>query len=111
MKAKKTIKSISGGSTIHSYSPSTDERLKFAYVDLMEDYPESGYAVNQNQIEGIFVTEGTVQVTIDDKKLTCKAGDVVYFEEGQCYTVSGKGKIIVAIAPASGGKTEIVEKG
>lgn len=110
MKATKTTRDISGGSKVDIYSKSEDKRLYFAVVYSESDYPEKGVAINRNQTEGIFVIEGELTITVNDEEIRCVRGDVVYFEEGKEYTVSGKGTAVVAITPAEGGQTEIVNK-
>lgn len=109
MKAKKETKPISGGAEVDVYTPSDCKRLNFALVRMDgQRYPQEGFAVNRDQVEGVMVVEGEFTITVDDEEMKCKPYDVVYFEEGKSYTVEGKGKVVVAISPADKGKTDII---
>ncbi len=111
MKANKIKKKISGGGEVDIYSSSKCKRVSFALVRMNgERYPEEGFAVNRDQVEGVMVIEGEFTFNIDGKEFKCKSGDVVYFEEGKKYFVNGTGKAVVAISPAKGGKTEILNE-
>ncbi|MBN1263362.1 MAG: hypothetical protein JW991_03310 [Candidatus Pacebacteria bacterium] len=109
MKPVQTRK-ISGGSQINAYPSNRDGRLKFVVVTLNYSYPEKGVAINQGRVEGVFVLEGSLKITLNGVVHNCPQGEVLYFEEGDKYAVAGRGKAIVAISPANKGET-IVQEG
>lgn len=108
MKIPFSFTTISGGSRVKTYRSSNDKRLYFALVDICGTYPARGVAVNRQQTEGIYLIKGELKIVVDGRVGKYQAGDVVYFEEGGRYTVTGHAQVLVAISPATGGKTEIV---
>ncbi|MBP9750262.1 MAG: cupin domain-containing protein [Candidatus Peribacteraceae bacterium] len=89
---------IPGGKcTLYDSCPTN--RLSVATIVQDGRYPEEGQRVNARCTEAILVLEGELTVTLDEKPVILKPGDLVYITPKTPYSVEGKGKAVVMIEP------------
>ena len=104
-------KTLSDGRIVTIYPASNDKRIYFAHIVMNgERYPAKGVAVNYKQTEAIYVIKGKFNIAYGGEILTLEDNDIIYFEEKEKYSLTGTGEIIVAVTPAKGGTTKVIDK-
>jgi mannose-6-phosphate isomerase-like protein (cupin superfamily) len=93
----KTYDIPGGRCTLYDDCPT--RRLSVATIVQDGRYPEAGQRINERCTEAILVLEGELTVTLDEKAVVLKAGDVVYITPKTPYSVEGKAKAVVMIEP------------
>lgn len=63
-------------------------------------YPEKGYSMNERCTETIYLTSGTLTITVDGEEETMNPGELLMILPGQKYTLRGKGEAIDIITPS-----------
>lgn len=77
-----------------------DKDLNLAIIDLSGPYPESGYAVNREVKELVYILEGRIVLILEDKEVELSVGDSVILEIKEKFAWRGSGKMAVFCAPA-----------
>jgi mannose-6-phosphate isomerase-like protein (cupin superfamily) len=98
---------LSGGGKVRVVKPFGD-RNYCAIVEQDGRYPESGKnAHNRGRREFSYVLEGSFTFIIDGAKSTLKKNGSILIDDGQVYSIEGKGRILVVVEDKAGGKTAI----
>ncbi len=87
------------GGTCTLYDSCPTDRLSVATIVQNGRYPEEGQRVNSRCTESILLLEGELTVTLDEKPVVLKPGDLIYITPKTPYSVEGKGKAVVMIEP------------
>lgn len=110
---KNKVREISGGGKVVVYGSSPDGLVTVACVSMSgERYPEQGKeAMNEGQCESVFISKGSFDGSYNGTQFHLESGDVIYFEEGVRYTLTGKGEAIVNVIqlnPEKNGETRLI---
>lgn len=101
---------LSGGSEVLVCKP-FGERTYFAYVNMPTGrYPEEGkIAHNVGRDECSLVIEGKFFYQINEETITVEPGEMVLVKNGDRYSITGSGKVIVFVEDQTNGRTEVVD--
>lgn len=77
-----------------------DEDINFSIAKINGKYPESGYCVNLEVKELLYITEGTGKLIKKDEIIEFKTGDVILVEKGEAYRWDANCKVLISCAPA-----------
>lgn len=91
---------IPGGTKgfLYPSSPRGDQTI--AIVEMEGVYPEEGCSINDYCTETLVLIKGELEVRVNDKKYELKEeGDTIRILPENKYSIAGKGKVVVSIAP------------
>jgi mannose-6-phosphate isomerase-like protein (cupin superfamily) len=92
---------IPGGTEGILFPPDKNKAQQIAIVTMRKGvYPEKGYSINDVCTETMYLLNGKLAVTINNKKYMLKPGGLISVYPGQKYTVKGTGTSIDVITPA-----------
>jgi quercetin dioxygenase-like cupin family protein len=102
---------LSGGDTVEVHQP-FGKQVYFAIADMEGNpYPEGGKIAKDNgRIEYMLMLEGEMNITINGETKTVKQGEFIQVNDGDTYSIVGKGRSLVFVKDEEGGKTEILPK-
>ena len=82
--------------------PSTDKDINFAVIKMNGRSPKSGYQVNTECKELLYIIngEGVLNKKDSDNKIEFKQGDVILIEKGEYYAFEGNFEAAVPCTPA-----------
>lgn len=80
--------------------PLNDKDINCATAVLSGRYPDTGYCVNQECKELIYVVEGKGSLNKKDEKIEFQTGDVILIDKGEIYYWDAHCKIVMPCTPA-----------
>lgn len=113
---KPTIYDLPGGSkvwVVKPYEKDSDGFLIYtAYVWNDCEYPGNGQVtLNVNRWEHITVVKEKITVSLNGNDLELGEGDSVQINEGDKYSIRGKGECLVTVRDGEGGESKIIDAG
>lgn len=85
--------------TAYEY-PFDEKDINLAYIEIDGRYPDSGFALNREVKEMLFVASGTGSVTIEGERFEISEGDVVLIRPGKRYFIEGSLRLVVPCHPS-----------
>lgn len=81
--------------------PMTDTDINFAVIKIMSRSPKTGYQVNEECKELLYITQGIGTLYCKEKEaFTFKKGDVIVIDKGEYYAFEGDFEAAVPCTPA-----------
>ncbi len=80
--------------------PLGDTDINVSVATVNGKYPESGYCVNLEVKELLYIMEGTGKLIKKDEVVEFKAGDVILVEKGEAYRWDANCKVLISCTPA-----------
>lgn len=82
--------------------PSLDKDINFAVININCRSPKSGFQVNRNCKELVYIINGTGSIYFKDsnKKIDFNQGDVIVIDKNECYAFDGNFEAAVPCTPA-----------
>lgn len=100
---------LSGGGDVAVFSPYGKE-VYAAVATINGYYPEDNcWAKDVRRNEYLFVTEGKLEVKLNDCEVTLNSGDHLLIRDGDYYQIRGYGKVSVLVYDLTDAKTEILK--
>lgn len=93
------VRKVNDDCTITEY-PINSNKINIASVEIHGRYPQTGYAVNREVDELVFITNGNGSITQKNKTLSFTAGDTILIEPNEVYFWSGNFTATIACTPA-----------
>lgn len=82
--------------------PSTDKDINFAIISINTRSPESGYQVNRECKELLYIIkgQGTLYKKENNEEINFAEGDLIYIEKDELYAFDGSFEAAVPCTPA-----------
>lgn len=80
--------------------PLGDSDINVSVATVNGKYPVSGYCINLEVKELLYIMEGTGTLIKKDETIEFKAGDVISAEKGEAYRWNANCKVLISCAPA-----------
>ena len=80
--------------------PLGDSDINVSVAKIKGKYPVSGYCVNEEVKELLYVMEGTGKLIKKDETIEFKAGDVILVEKGEAYRWEANCTVLIPCTPA-----------
>lgn len=80
--------------------PLGDPDINVSVATVNGKYPETGYCINEEVKELLYIMEGTGKLIKKDETIEFKAGDVILVEKGEAYRWDAKCTVLIPCTPA-----------
>lgn len=81
--------------------PFENKNIDFAIAEIKGRYPETGYCMNAECDEVLYVLEGDITLTKKDKEpINLSPRDAVLLEKGELYFWEGNCKMTISCSPS-----------
>lgn len=77
-----------------------DPVLDIAIATIRGRYPEKGFSVNVISKECIYILEGTIELSVNDKKVIMQKSDAAIIDTGEKYFLEGVARFVISCSPS-----------